>query len=323
MSSLAKRRICALHESDEIERGWLAVRFRRVRGSGVCGARGDRDSDRGRLRQERLASRHRAEMTAMQVYRFNRALVRVPSRSVVEGLRAVDRGAPDFDGLVREHAAYVRALEDAGVAVERLEALEAYPDSVFVEDAALVFSDAAIVLRPGAPSRRGEADEIAPALEARFARVLRLEAGSVDGGDVLTTAQGVFIGQSARTTREGAQALVGLLRQIDLEGRAVATPRDVLHFKSDCALLDEETVLATARLAASDVFAGFRVIVVPDGEEAAANAVRINDRVLISEGFAQTAEMLAKGGYNVVPLSTREVAKLDAGLSCLSLRWRA
>jgi dimethylargininase len=247
----------------------------------------------------------------------------MPSRSVVHGLRAVDRGAPDFDRFVQEHEAYVRALEEAGPMVDRLEALVGYPDSVFVEDAALVFGSAAIVLRPGAATRRGETDIVAPALEQRFERVLRLEAGSVDGGDVLTTARGIFIGQSARTTRAGAQALVALLREIDLVGHVVATPRGVLHLKSDCAVLDDETVQATARLAGSDVFDGFRVLLVPEDEGAAANAVRINDRVLISDGYPKTAEMLAKAGYPVFALPTREVVKLDAGLSCLSLRWQA
>jgi dimethylargininase len=254
---------------------------------------------------------------------FTDAIVRSPARSVVDGLRAVDHGAPSADGVTAEHAAYVHALEDAGVAVETLPALEAYPDSVFVEDAALVFSGAAILLRPGAASRRSEAAEMAPALERRFARVLRLADGSVDGGDVLATPRGVFIGRSARTDAAGAAALTALLAELDLRGIPAATPRDVLHFKSDCSLLDEETVLATARLAASGTFDGLRVVVTPAGEEGAANALRVNDRVLVSDAFPRTMEALDRLGYRLAPLATREIAKLDAGLSCMSLRWRA
>jgi dimethylargininase len=239
---------------------------------------------------------------------------------VVDGLRAVDVGAPDFDGVVREHAGYVRALEDAGVSVDVLPPLNDYPDSLFVEDTALTFAGAAIVLWPGAPTRAGEAREITPALERSFGRVLRLSQGFVDGGDVLTTPRGVFIGQSARTTAAGAQGLVALLAEIGLRGIPVATPRDVLHLKSDCSLLDDETILATRRLAASGLFGDFRVVTVPDGEEAAANALRVNDRVFVSDAYPRTAELLAKT-YNVVPLATREVAKIDAGLSCMSLRW--
>ena len=257
------------------------------------------------------------------MFEFNRALVRAVPLTVADGLRAVDRGAPSYEGVASEHAAYVRALEDAGVAVETLPRLDAYPDSIFVEDPALVFSGAAIVLKPGAPSRRGEAEAIAPALRARFGRVFELERGFVDGGDVLTTGRGVFIGKSERTNAEGAEALAALLDQLGLRGRPVDTPQGVLHFKSDCSLLDEETVLATARLAASGVFADFRVVVTPPGEEGAANAVRVNDRVLMSEGYPRTADLLREAGYRVVALPTREIAKIDAGLSCMSLRWRA
>jgi dimethylargininase len=259
----------------------------------------------------------------MHLFNFNRALVRSPARSVTQGLAAVDRGRPSFDGVAREHAAYVRALEDAGIAVEVLPPLETYPDSLFIEDTALVFAHAAIVLRPGAPSRSGEAAEIAPALAARFDDVRQLDEGTVDGGDALATPRGVFIGRSARTNAQGTEALIALLKRIGVTGLAVTTPPGVLHFKSDCSLLDETTILATPRLAASGVFEGFRVIVTPGGEEAAANAVRVNDRLLLSGGYPRTADLLATSGYKLTVLPTDEIAKIDAGLSCLSLRWHA
>lgn len=258
----------------------------------------------------------------MTVFQFDNAIVREVPRSVVNGLST--RGEhPDYGDVVREHADYVRALEDAGVEVETLPALEAFPDSVFVEDTALTFHGGAILLRLGAPSRAGEAKEMSPALERRFAVVLRLTEGAVDGGDVLVTPRMVFIGKSARTDRAGAEALIALLTKLGLSASAVTTPKGVLHLKSDCALLDEETVLTTARLASSGVFEGFRTLIVPEGEEPAANAVRVNDRVLLSDAYPGTADMLGNRGYNVVPLTVREVAKIDAGLSCMSLRWRA
>jgi dimethylargininase len=131
----------------------------------------------------------------------------------------------------------------------------------------------------------------------------------------------VFIGRSARTSADGAAALAVLLKRIGLTAVAVDTPPGVLHFKSDCSLLDETTILATPDLAGSGVFEGFQLILTPAGEEAAANAVRVNDRVLMSDAYPRTAELLAKAGYRVVPLPTREIAKIDAGLSCMSLRW--
>lgn len=259
----------------------------------------------------------------MSFHAFNRAIVRAPSPSVVDGLRAVDIGAPSYEGVLAEHRDYVRALEQIGVTVEALPALEAFPDSVFVEDTALVFAGAAILLRPGAPSRRGEAAEIVQALEANFGRVLRLQDGTAEGGDVLATPRGVFIGASARTSVEGAAALQALLAEIGQCGIVVSTPPDVLHLKSDCSLLDDETILCTPRLAASEPFPGFRLILTSEGEEGAANALRIGDVVLMSAGHPRTAELLARAGYEMMTLDTREIAKIDAGLSCMSLRWRA
>lgn len=259
----------------------------------------------------------------MSFHAFNRAIVRTPSRSVTDGLRAVDVGAPNYEGVLREHAAYVSALEQLGVGVETLPALETFPDSVFVEDTALVFKAAAILLRPGAPTRQGETIDMTPVLERNFERVLRLEDGTAEGGDVLSTPRGVFIGASARTSAAGAASLVSLLAQIGQLGFVVNTPPGVLHLKSDCSMLDEETILCTARLAAAEPFPGFRLILTPEGEEGAANALRIGDAVLLSGAYPRTAEALAQAGNSVTAMDTDEIAKIDAGLSCMSLRWKS
>jgi len=254
---------------------------------------------------------------------FNRAIVRSPPRTVTNGLRAFDVGAPDYDGVVAEHNAYIDALAAAGVEVVLLAPLEVYPDSLFVEDTALVFTGAAIRLRPGASSRVGEADRMAETLPHHFNRVLTLDTGTAEGGDILNTPRGVLIGQSARTNAEGARALVGLLEKLGLKGIPVQTPPGVLHFKSDCSLLDDETILSTPALAASGVFDGFRVVLTPEGEEGAANAIRVNERLFLSAGYPRTADALTQLGFRIVTLDTREIAKIDAGLSCMSLRWQA
>jgi dimethylargininase len=257
----------------------------------------------------------------MRVFDFNSAIVRAPGRSVVHGLRATPGPAPVFEALLAEHQAYIAALRAAGVAVTTLDALEQFPDSIFVEDPALVFSEAAILLRPGAPSRMAEAQELAATLEARFARVLRLREGCADGGDILVTPGRVLIGLSARTDESGAAELRNLLASIGMKSEIVDVPRGTLHLKSDCSLVDEETVLATEELGASGVLTGLRVLVVPADERSAANAVRVNDVVLVSERCPRTREMLVRHGLDVVPLRVAEIARIDAGLSCMSLRW--
>ena len=236
-------------------------------------------------------------------------------------LRAVDRGDPTYEGVSAEHDAYVTALRQAGVQVEILEPLDAYPDSIFVEDPALVFTTGAIVLRPGSVSREGEAHLMEPVLKRHFKKVLRLPRGYVDGGDVLRTPSKVMIGLSARTNREGAEALVACLEELGEASVIVKTPDDVLHLKSDCSLLADDTIILTGRLSSSGVFSDFKQVIVPEGEEAAANALRVNQRVFIGDDFPGTIALLREASYETVPLRTTEIRKIDAGLSCMSLRW--
>ena len=257
------------------------------------------------------------------VTRFNRAIVRRPAASVIDGLRAIDVGAPDFAAVIGEHDAYCAALNDAGVTVDVLEALPEFTDSVFVEDPAMVFTEGAILLKPGAASREGETKMIADDIRSRFDRVLNLGDGHAEGGDVLVTPDAVLIGLSARTDEAGAQSLIDCLAKLGKKGQIFQTPEGVLHFKTDCSLVDEDTVLATSRLAGSDAFKSMRVLQTPDGEEAAANALRVNDVVFVGSDFPRTIDMLTDAGYDVIPLPTTEIGKVDAGLSCMSLRWWA
>jgi len=256
------------------------------------------------------------------VVHFTRAIARRPSTSSVDGLRSIDRGAPDVDALRQEHRAYVDTLAALGVSVDLLPALEAFPDSLFVEDPALVFPEAAVLLRPGAPSRLGEAAELRPALSARFEHVIELEGdGCADGGDVLLTPEAVYIGLSSRTDLDGATALAGVLASLERRAVVVTPPPGVLHLKTACSLVDDGTVLVTRAMADAHLFPGLDTLVVPDGEEAVANALCVNGVVLIADGFPKTAALLARRGYDVRTLKLDEVMKLDAGLSCMSLRW--
>lgn len=254
--------------------------------------------------------------------RFTHALCRRPARSCVQGLREIDRGAPDPDLFEAEHMVYVAALRDAGAMVTLLEPLEEYPDSCFIEDPALCLKGVAIVLRPGAATRQGEAAALKPVLEGMFAEVWDLPGqGVVDGGDILCSDHEVMVGLSARTDRAGVEALRPLVEALGYRLRIVETPADILHFKTESSLLDPETVLATPKLAATGCFDGYRVIETAPGEDAAANAIRFNDPVFLSAGHRGTAERLDRAGYKVVELPMSQAALLDGGLSCLSLRF--
>ena len=177
-------------------------------------------------RQKAQAQSKIVRMTStLRVFDFNSAIVRTPGKSVVNGLRATPGPEPVFETIVAEHQAYIAALQAAGVEVTALDALEQFPDSIFVEDPALVFSEAAILLRPGAPSRMAEAKELASTLAARFPKVLQLREGFADGGDIWSRPDRVLDRSPARTNAPGAADLQRLLESIGKQSKVVEVPR--------------------------------------------------------------------------------------------------
>lgn len=253
---------------------------------------------------------------------FTRAITRRPAPSIVDGLRAEDTGTPDLAAMLKAHETYAAALKSTGAEVIELPPLADFPDAVFVEDTALCLPEGAVLMRPGAPSRMGEVAEMAPAIRRCFGDVREIRGpGHIEGGDILFTGREVLVGRSARTDAAGVAELAEICAEWGRPLREVFTPEGVLHFKTDCSLMDGETVLATRRLDASGCFEGYRVLHVPEGEEAAANAIRFNSLVLMAAGFPRTAEMLTREGYEVVEIDNTDCAKLDGGMSCLSLRF--
>jgi dimethylargininase len=255
-------------------------------------------------------------------FRFTHAITRKPASSIIQGLRAVDIGTPDLALMQAHHADYIAALRSTGAEVIELDALEAFPDSVFVEDTALCLPKGAIIMRPGAPSRLGEAPEMAPHLEALYGLIARIEGpGFIEGGDILTTESEILVGRSARTDAAGIAELTQIVSGWGYRLREVETPPGVLHFKTDCSLLDGQTILSTPRLAASGCFDGYKVLHTAEGEEACANAIRFNDIVLMPAGFPKTETRLREAGFDLRVIGNSECAKLDGGMSCLSLRF--
>jgi dimethylargininase len=257
----------------------------------------------------------------MNASHFNRAIVRRPSRSCIHGLRARDTGAPNYEVFRVQHEQYTAALRNQGLEITKLPSLEAFPDSVFVEDIALCLRQGVVMLRPGAPSRAGEVaaslDELADACEGP---VHLLQEGHVDGGDIMLTDQEVIIGLSGRTNELGVRALEQIIAPWGYRIRREPTPEGVLHFKSDSSYLGDKTILCTPRLAATRAFDTYDVIETPPAEDGAANALRINDVVLIPTGYPETHRRLSNRGFSVETVDISEAAKLDGGLSCMSLR---
>ena len=255
-------------------------------------------------------------------FEFARAITRRPSASIIDGLRAEDIGTPSLDQMLQDHAHYVATLTSTGAQVIELDATDDFPDAVFVEDTALCLPKGAILMRPGAPSRMGEVAQMAPTLRTCYDTVAEIKGpGHIEGGDILVTGREILVGRSDRTDAAGVEELRAIVDPWGYILREVFTPEGVLHFKTDCSLVGPNTILSTRRLAASGCFEGYDVLYVADGEEAAANAIRFNNLVLFPAGFPKTATMLREHGYDVVEINNSECAKLDGGMSCLSLRF--
>ena len=253
-------------------------------------------------------------------YQFTHAITRKPSASVIEGLRAVDTGVPSFEQMLKDHAAYIETLKETGATVHELPALDDYPDSTFVEDTSLCLVQGAILMKPGASSRAGEVAHMESTLRSLYSNVRKIENGFIEGGDILITGKEILVGRSERTDAEGVADLRELVKDWGYEVREVMTPPGVLHFKTDCSLLDSNTILSTKRLADSGCFEGYRVLYTAEGEEAAANSIRFNQFVIMAAGFPKTAALLRDEGFEVREINNTECAKIDGGMSCLSLR---
>ena len=253
--------------------------------------------------------------------RFTNAIVRSPCHNLVHGLTHADLGPPDHGKAVEQHAAYVEALRGCGLAVTVLEPDEAYPDSVFIEDTAVLCERTAVVARPGANSRRGEEKTVALVLAGLFPQLEGIRApGTLEGGDVMRAGDRFFVGLSARTNGDGAQQLAAMLRRHGYEVLFVPLRR-VLHLKTGISYLEDNRLLAAGEFLRDPLLSSFAAIPVPTGESYAANSLWVNGRVLVPAGFPGTRKAIEKAGCETVPLDVSEFRKLDGGLSCLSLRF--
>ncbi len=255
---------------------------------------------------------------------FRRAIVRPPSRTFADGLTSAQLGRPDLDKARAQHATYCGALERCGLTLTHLPPDDAFPDSTFVEDPAIVTSTFAVLTNPGAPSRRGEVPGVAGALTEFFDRVERIEApGTVDGGDICQADNHFFIGLSSRTNEEGARQLAALLAEQGFTSRVVdvRASSTVLHLKTGVSYLGERRLVAMREIADHEAFGDYDVITVTHEENYAANLLRINEFVVLAAGFPQIAETVADFGHTVVALDMSEFRKMDGSLSCLSLRF--
>jgi dimethylargininase len=231
-------------------------------------------------------------------------------------LTFLDRREIDIGRAVEQHRDYERCLAALGIVVVPLEADPDLPDSVFVEDPAVVVDEVAVMTRMGAASRRAESEFLARVLELYRPLQWLTEPATLEGGDVVRVGRKIFGGRSKRTNEEGIRQLVAAL---DPFGYTV-TPVDVhgcLHLKSACCSLGDGALLVNRDWIDVTPFAGFRLIDVL--EPWAADVLAVRDEVLMPAGFPETAKKLEGLGWRVQKVDVSELRKAEAGVTCMSV----
>ncbi len=233
-------------------------------------------------------------------------------------LEYLERTPIDVAQAAAQHRAYEQCLADLGLRVISLPAEPDLPDSVFVEDPALVLDEVAVMTRMGAASRREEARTLAEAL-APFRPLVHLTApATLEGGDVMRIDRTLFVGASARTNQAGLEQLAAALAPHGY--RVVPVPvRGCLHLKSACTYLGEKMILAHRSWIDMAPLAGYRVVDVAPTEPGAGNTLTVNGTVLVPSAFPETAGILEKLGLPVRTLDISELMKAEAALTCSSL----
>jgi dimethylargininase len=252
---------------------------------------------------------------------YTGAIVRKPGKSLVNGLSTAGLGLPDYEKALIQHGEYIKALKECGLQVRVLEADERYPDSTFLEDVALLTQRCAIVLNPGAPTRRGETEGIEQLLADYYPELRRIEGpGKVEGGDILQVEDQFYIGLTARTNQAGAEELIAILEEFGFQASLVPV-RGMLHLKTGVAYLNQGRMIAVPGFLPKGIFPDHALLEIPPEENYAANCLCLNGKVVLPDGFPRTEKAIRELGYPIRKVDTSEFRKLDGGLSCLSLRF--
>ncbi len=242
----------------------------------------------------------------------------VPAAIAACELTHLAREPIDLARAVAQHAAYEDALRSLGCTVVRVPAAPDQPDAVFVEDAAVVLDEVAVIARPGAESRRGEVEEVAEALRAHRPLARIEPPGTLEGGDVLRIGRRIWVGASGRTNADGIRQLAAIAEP---HGYAVHPLRvtGCLHLKTAVTQVGEGTVLLNPGWVDVAAFEGFDRVDVDPHEPFAANAVLLGGAVLHAAAHPRTAARLRAHGIDVRPVDADELAKAEAGLTCCSI----
>ncbi len=232
------------------------------------------------------------------------------------------RVAIDPQIAVEQHKRYCETLQELGAEIITLSDNLSYPDSVFVEDSAVILDEVAVICRPGIAARRGEEQAIATEL-ARHRSIEVIQApATLEGGDVLQMGNTLFVGKTSRTNEAGINAFKEIADVFDYNLVSVEV-EDCLHLKTACTALSGRSLLVNPAWVDIAALSEFNVITVDETEPWAANVLCIGQTVCVAEEFPETAAMLRDLDFKVRTIDISELSKAEAGLTCLSLLFNA
>jgi dimethylargininase len=229
-----------------------------------------------------------------------------------------ERQVIDLQRAQSQHQEYEAALRSLGVEVVSLPPQPDLPDSVFVEDVAIVLDECAIITRPGADSRKPEVESIAKALSPFRELFFIKPPGTVDGGDVLTVGKHLYVGLSSRSNQSAIEQMQAILAPFGYEVRGVEIT-GCLHLKSAVTQIGAGMLLANPAWVDKNAFPGMTFIDVDHSEPYAANAVMVDGAVLYPTAFPETRKRLEAAGLRLVMVDASELAKAEGAVTCCSL----
>ena len=237
-------------------------------------------------------------------------------------LTHIARAPIDYERACAQHLQYENALRSLGLNVISLDAEPDLPDSVFVEDVALVLDECAIMLNPGASSRRPEVASVEKAL-APYRELFHIQPPvTVDGGDILTIGRRVYVGLSSRSTEDAIRQMKAILEPHDYEVHAVRVT-GCLHLKSAVTQVSGDTLLINPEWVSKVDFPGMKFIEVDSSEPYAANAVLVDDTIIYPSSFPKTQAKLQAAGIRMIIVDADELAKAEGAVTCCSLIFTA
>lgn len=247
------------------------------------------------------------------------AITRAVSPSFAQcELTHIERVPIDLEVAKFQHEAYEHALTRLGVSVVSLSSEANLPDAVFVEDTAVVLDEIAIMMRPGAASRRAEVAGIARTLERYRPLAWIKEPGTIDGGDVLRVGKTIYVGLSTRSDAAGIEALRAIVAPLGYS--VVGVPlTGCLHLKSAATLITDDMLLVNTQWLNPERFSGFKFAHVHPDEPFAANALRVADALVYPKAFPRTLEKIAEFVSRIDLVEVSELAKAEGAVTCCSL----